>query len=89
MLTADVVVVVVVLTAGVAVCDITLLLDVFVVFESDAVVATLLFVVVLIVSVELFVDGLLLLFACVKLPLITFRGNGFGLIISTIKEETK
>lgn len=87
MLTADVVVVVVVvLTAGVAVCDITLLLDVFVVFES---VATLLFVVVLIVSVELFVDGLLLLFACVKLPLITFRGNGFGLIISTIKEETK
>lgn len=29
---------------------------------------------------------LLLLFeliACVKLPLITFRGNGFGLIIST------
>lgn len=41
-------------------------------------------VVVLIVSVELFVVELLLLFACVKLPLITFRGNGFGLIISTI-----
>lgn len=40
-------------------------------------------VVVLIVSVELFVVELLLLFACVKLPLITFRGNGFGLIIST------
>lgn len=24
------------------------------------------------------------LFACIKLPLITFRGNGFGLITSTV-----
>lgn len=50
-------------------------------------------------SFALVTAKLLLLFeliACVKLPLITFRGNGFGLIISTkerninqIQKETK
>lgn len=44
----------------------------------------MLFVEVFVVSVVLFNAVLLLaLFACVKLPLITFRGNGFGLITST------
>lgn len=70
--------------------ELTLLIDEFVVDKSDAVVTDVVFV-VLIVSVEFVVELLLLfvLFACVKLPLITFRGNGFGLIISTKKKQTK
>lgn len=35
-----------------------------------------------VVSIELFT-----LFACIKLPFKMFRGNGFGLIISTVKEN--
>lgn len=71
-------------TIGVAVeFEFTLLAGVFVAICSAAV--------VLLVSFAFIVAELLLLlfelFACVKLPLITFRGNGFGLIISTKKKQ--
>lgn len=50
-----------------------------------------LFVEVFVVSLVLFNVVLLIvcaLFACVELPFIMFRGNGFGLIMSTAKFQT-
>lgn len=80
-----------VVTGEVFCSDANVLLCVVVVVEVACVDVDVVVVVMeLIVSVELFVDAvelLLLLFACVKLPLITFRGNGFGLIISTKKKN--
>lgn len=69
---------VVVVVAGIAGVGVAI---VAAVAATDLLFAVELFAVVsfALVTVEL----LLLLFACVKLPLITLRGNGFGLIIST------
>lgn len=60
----------------------------FVVIGSAFVVVVVV-VVVIFVSFGFVVELLLLLFelfACVNVPFITFRGNGFGLIISTEEE---
>lgn len=79
---------VIALLAGVFAGVVSDTVEAVVVVVAAVVVVLVLFWVDVLFSFELFtVELLLLLFACVKLPLITFRGNGFGLIISTKKKH--